>query len=74
MGSLTIIGMLFDGNRLAPLLEVLRCSTLAFLARSIAVNSLALSTGLQVFYAASAMFWGLYTMKLLEIKRGVKVE
>ncbi|KAG7308003.1 hypothetical protein JYU34_006632 [Plutella xylostella] len=74
MASLTIIGMLFDGNKIAPLFEVLRCSALAFLARSIAVSNPALSSGLQVFYVASAMFWGLYSMKLLEIKRGTKID
>ncbi|CAF4813204.1 unnamed protein product [Pieris macdunnoughi] len=68
MASLTIIGMLFDNSKYAPLLEVLRCSALAFLTRSIS-SPTPVTTLLQIFYVASAMFWCLNTMKLLEIKR-----
>ncbi|VVC98435.1 alkylglycerol monooxygenase-like [Leptidea sinapis] len=68
MASLTIIGMLLDNSKYAPLLEVLRCSVLAFLTRNVTSPTPA-TTALQIFYVASAMFWCLNTMKLLEIKR-----
>ncbi|XP_039749498.1 alkylglycerol monooxygenase-like [Pararge aegeria] len=69
MASLTIIGMLFDNSKYAPMLEVLRCSALAFLTRSIATSPAL--TALQMVYVVSAMFWCLHTLKLLEIKKKV---
>ncbi|XP_072939575.1 alkylglycerol monooxygenase-like [Epargyreus clarus] len=72
IASLTVIGMLFDNSQYAPMLEVLRCSALAFLARSISSTSPAMPV-LQVVYVVSAMFWCLHTLKLLEIKKS-KVE
>ncbi|XP_022825569.1 alkylglycerol monooxygenase-like [Spodoptera litura] len=74
IASLTIIGMLFDNSKHASLLEVIRCSALAFLIRSVAVTSPALATALQTFYVASAMFWCLNILKFLEIKKTKKVE
>ncbi|CAH1646941.1 unnamed protein product [Spodoptera littoralis] len=74
IASLTIIGMLFDNSKYASLLEVIRCSALAFLIRSVAVTSPALATALQTFYVASAMFWCLNILKFLEIKKTKKVE
>ncbi|KAH9643325.1 hypothetical protein HF086_012995 [Spodoptera exigua] len=74
IASLTIIGMLFDNSKHAPLLEVIRCSALAFLIRSVTVASPALATALQTFYVASAMFWCLNILKFLEIKKTKKVE
>ncbi|XP_041970669.1 alkylglycerol monooxygenase-like [Aricia agestis] len=71
IASLTVIGMLFDNSKYAPLLEVLRCSALAFLTRSLSTIS-PITTALQVFYVISAMFWCLHTMKLLEIKKKVE--
>ncbi|XP_023938616.2 alkylglycerol monooxygenase [Bicyclus anynana] len=69
MASLTIIGMLLDNSKYAPILEVLRCSALAFLTRSIATSPAL--TALQMFYVISAMYWCLHTLKLLEIKKKV---
>ncbi|XP_045765344.1 alkylglycerol monooxygenase-like [Maniola jurtina] len=69
MASLTIIGMIFDNSKYAPMLEVVRCSALAFLTRSLATSPLL--TALQMFYVVSAMFWCLHTLKLLEIKKKV---
>ncbi|XP_048006686.1 alkylglycerol monooxygenase-like [Leguminivora glycinivorella] len=71
--SLTVIGMLFDSSTYAPLMEVLRCSALAFFTRSLSISP-GYGTALQVVYVASAMFWCLYTLKLLEIKKTKKVE
>ncbi|XP_031767974.2 alkylglycerol monooxygenase-like [Galleria mellonella] len=73
IASLTIIGMLFDNSKNASLLEVLRCSAFAFLARSVAATNPGLGTALQIFYVVSAMFWCLNILKLLEIKK-TKVE
>ncbi|XP_059056684.1 alkylglycerol monooxygenase-like isoform X2 [Achroia grisella] len=73
IASLTVIGMLFDNSKHSSLLEVLRCSALAFLARSVAVTNPGLGTMLQIFYVVSAMFWCLNILKLLEIKK-TKVE
>ncbi|XP_053604142.1 alkylglycerol monooxygenase-like [Plodia interpunctella] len=73
IASLTIIGMLFDNSKYAALLEVIRCSALAFVARSVSATNPAWGTGLQVFYVVSAMFWGLNMVKLFEIKRA-KIE
>lgn len=70
IASLTVIGMMFDSNPIAPILEVFRCSALAFLSRSL--GSPAWSTGLQVFYVTSAMFWCLYSLKLFEVKKKEK--
>ncbi|XP_050343712.1 alkylglycerol monooxygenase-like [Nymphalis io] len=70
IASLTIIGMILDNSKYAPMLEVLRCSALAFLSRSIATSPAI--TALQVFYVISAMFWCLHTLKLLEIKKKVE--
>ncbi|XP_046963353.1 alkylglycerol monooxygenase-like [Vanessa cardui] len=70
IASLTIIGMILDNSKYAPMLEVLRCSALAFLTRSIATSPAI--TALQVFYVISAMFWCLHTLKLLEIKKKVE--
>lgn len=72
IASLTIIGMLFDNSKYAPLLEVIRCSALAFLTRTVAVTS-PLATSLQIFYVLSAMFWCLNILKLLEIRK-TKIE
>lgn len=69
IASLTIIGMLLDNSKYAPMLEVLRCSALAFLTRSLATTPII--TALQFFYVTSAMFWCLHTLKLLEIKKKV---
>ncbi|XP_032512975.2 alkylglycerol monooxygenase-like [Danaus plexippus] len=69
VASLSIIGMIFDNSKYAPFLEVLRCSMLAFLTRSLGTSPT--MTGLQVFYVISAMFWCLHTLKLLEIKKKV---
>lgn len=74
IASLTVIGMLFDNSKHAPFFEVLRCSALAFLTRSLAITSPGLGTALQVFYVASAMFWALNSLKLLEIRKVQKVE
>jgi hypothetical protein len=71
--SLTVIGMLFDSSTYAPLMEVLRCSALAFLTRSLNIGP-GYGTALQIVYVVSAMFWCLYTLKLLEIKKTKKVE
>lgn len=73
IASLTVIGMLFDNSKYAPLLEVIRCSTLAFLTRSLATSP-GLGTALQTFYVASAMFWALNTLKFLEIKKVQKLD
>lgn len=74
IASLTIIGMLFDASPSAPIYEVARCSTLAFMTRALGASiSPVLLTGLQVFYVSSAMFWSLYTLKLLELKR-IKID
>lgn len=73
IASLTIIGMLFDNSKHAPLLEVIRCSAFAFLARSMSATNPAWGTALQVFYVVSAMFWCLNMLKFLEIKKA-KVE
>ncbi|CAH0729166.1 unnamed protein product, partial [Brenthis ino] len=70
IASLTIIGMIFDNSKYAPMLEVLRCSALAFLTRSIATSPT--MTVLQIFYVISAMFWCLHTLKLLEIKKKIE--
>lgn len=72
IASLSVIGMLFDNSKHAAILEVLRCSALAFLTRS--VTSPGIGTVLQIFYVISAMFWCLYTLKLLEIKKTTKVD
>ncbi|KAI5646426.1 fatty acid hydroxylase superfamily domain-containing protein [Phthorimaea operculella] len=72
IASLTIIGMLFDQSKYAPILEVIRCSALAFLTRSVA--SQGVGTVLQTMYVTSAMFWCLYTLKLVEIKKTNKIE
>lgn len=69
IASLTIIGMLFDNSKYAPPLEVMRCSALAFFTRSIAATNPGLGTSLQIFYVASAMFWCMHILKLLEIKK-----
>lgn len=74
IASLSVIGMLFDNSRHAPILEVLRCSALAFLTRTITLTSPALGTTLQIFYVVSAMFWCLNMLKLLEIKKTRKVD
>ncbi|KAL0882112.1 hypothetical protein ABMA27_000677 [Loxostege sticticalis] len=73
ISSLTIIGMLFDNSKYAPVLEVIRCSALAFLTRTV-IGTSPLGTTLQVFYVVSAMFWCLNILKLLEIKKAQKVE
>lgn len=72
IASLTIIGMIFDNSKYAPVLEVVRCSALAFLTRIVAGPGI--GTILQMVYVVSAMFWCLYTLKLLEIKKISKVE
>lgn len=73
VACLTVIGMLFDNSKHAPLLEVVRCSFLAFLTRSL-IGTSPLGTSLQVFYVVSAMFWCLNILKLLEVKKIQKVE
>ncbi|CAG9795386.1 unnamed protein product [Diatraea saccharalis] len=73
IACLTIIGMLFDNSKYAPVLEVIRCSFLAFLTRSL-IGTSPLGTALQIFYVISAMFWCLNILKLLEIKRTQKVD
>ncbi|GBP53858.1 Alkylglycerol monooxygenase [Eumeta japonica] len=75
IASLSVIGMIFDESNYAPILEIIRCSFFAFLTRtSIANANPALATGLQVFFVASAMFWCLHTIKLMEIKKVKKEE
>lgn len=74
IASLTIIGMAFDNSKYAPLLEVIRCSALAFLTRSVTIASPAFATALQTFFVASAMFWCLNILKFLEIKKTRKVD
>ncbi|CAH0693092.1 unnamed protein product [Chilo suppressalis] len=73
IACLTIIGMLFDNSKYAPVLEVIRCSVLAFLTRSLLGTSPS-GTSLQIFYVVSAMFWCLNILKLLEIKKTQKVD
>lgn len=72
--SLTVIGMLFDSSSYAPPMECLRCFALAFFISKGLVLSPGLKTALLAVYAASAMFWGLYTLRFLEIKKMQKVE
>ncbi|XP_014365151.2 alkylglycerol monooxygenase [Papilio machaon] len=74
IASLTIIGMVFDNSKYAPILEALRCSALAFFTRSLSTTNPGLGTTLQFFYVISAMFWCLHTLKLLEIKKKIKAE
>lgn len=74
IASLSVIGMLFDNSKNAAVLEVIRCSALAFLTRSVAVTSPGLATALQMFYVTSAMFWCLNILKFLEIKITKKLD
>ncbi|CAB3255911.1 unnamed protein product [Arctia plantaginis] len=74
IASLSVIGMLFDNSKNAAVLEVIRCSALAFLTRSVAVTSPGLATALQIFYVTSAMFWCLNILKFLEIKITKKLD
>lgn len=66
MGSLTIIGMIFDNNNKGYILEFFRCLVLA----SFIQNSLPLP--IKIFYFLSACFWFLKSVKIIEISKQEK--
>ncbi|XP_075231244.1 alkylglycerol monooxygenase-like isoform X2 [Lycorma delicatula] len=71
IGSLTVIGMMFDNHPHAFLIELVRCIILVSLIRN---SNLTLSEPivplplLQWFYILSAMFWVLHCLRVLQIK------
>ncbi|KAJ8921782.1 hypothetical protein NQ315_008408 [Exocentrus adspersus] len=69
IGSLTIIGMLFDNRRYACVFELLRCMIMVTAIQRLDFSAINISLLLtiEVFFTISGLFWLLQSFKVLQI-------